>query len=539
MRCYVYVNVLHLTLVRCFLFFWEHIFCTLYIIGDIIMNWLALLPPLIAIVMALLTREVLLSLVVAVLIGSTIITGNPITGFTELLNNYLVGSLTDSWNVSILIFCLLIGGLIGIVDKNGGTKGLADLLVKRAVTTKSALFSTWLLGVAIFFDDYANSLIVGNSMRGITDKLKVSREKLAYIVDSTAAPVSSMALISTWVGMELGLIQEGLEKLGLEMGAYDVFLQSIPYRFYSILALIFVLMIIFTGKDFGPMKKAELLAKSKSYTDHAQADTRTDSHWYNAVIPIVSVIVITIIGLYQNGGGFEGASIREAFSAADASVVLLWASFCGIIIAWIMSLATRTLKITEIADAFVEGVKSMAVPSMILALAWTLGSINSELKTAELMVQLIGNNLPAFLIPAILFIVPAIVAFSTGTSWGTNAIVMPIAIELSYLTGGAELVVPAIGAVLTGAVMGDHLSPISDTTIMSSMASGCDHIAHVRTQIPYAATVAAIALIFGFIPAGLGFNPFISLILGIVALYFILNFLGDTSEATSAAYTLD
>lgn len=503
------------------------------------MNWLALLPPLIAIVMALLTREVLLSLVVAVLIGSTIITGNPITGFTELLNNYLVGSLTDSWNVSILIFCLLIGGLIGIVDKNGGTKGLADLLVKRAVTTKSALFSTWLLGVAIFFDDYANSLIVGNSMRGITDKLKVSREKLAYIVDSTAAPVSSMALISTWVGMELGLIQEGLEKLGLEMGAYDVFLQSIPYRFYSILALIFVLMIIFTGKDFGPMKKAELLAKSKSYTDHAEADTRTDSHWYNAVIPIVSVIVITIIGLYQNGGGFEGASIREAFSAADASVVLLWASFCGIIIAWIMSLATRTLKITEIADAFVEGVKSMAVPSMILALAWTLGSINSELKTAELMVQLIGNNLPAFLIPAILFIVPAIVAFSTGTSWGTNAIVMPIAIELSYLTGGAELVVPAIGAVLTGAVMGDHLSPISDTTIMSSMASGCDHIAHVRTQIPYAATVAAIALIFGFIPAGLGFNPFISLILGIVALYFILNFLGDTSEATSAAYTLD
>ncbi len=164
------------------------------------------------------------------------------------------------------------------------------------------------------------------------------------------------------------------------MGAYDVFLQSIPYRFYSILALIFVLMIIFTGKDFGPMKKAELLAKSKSYTDHAQADTRTDSHWYNAVIPIVSVIVITIIGLYQNGGGFEGASIREAFSAADASVVLLWASFCGIIIAWIMSLATRTLKITEIADAFVEGVKSMAVPSMILALAWTLALSIASLK---------------------------------------------------------------------------------------------------------------------------------------------------------------
>jgi Na+/H+ antiporter NhaC len=503
------------------------------------MNWLAILPPLIAIAMALLTREVLLSLVVAVLVGATIITGNPVTGFTELLNTYLVGALTDSWNVSILVFCLLIGGLIGIIDKNGGTKGLADLLVRRAVTTKSALFSTWLLGVAIFFDDYANSLIVGNSMRGITDKLKISREKLAYVVDSTAAPVSSMALISTWVGMELGLIQEGLEKLGLDMGAYDVFLQSIPYRFYSILALAFVLMIIFTGKDYGPMKKAEDSAKNSTADIIDETNPDLAGHWYNAVIPIVSVIMITIVGLYQNGGGFEGASIREAFSAADASVVLLWASFSGIIIAWTMSLATKSLKITEISDAFVEGVKSMAVPSMILALAWTLGSINSELKTAELMVQLIGNNLPSFLIPAILFIVPAIVAFSTGTSWGTNAIVMPIAIELSYLTGGAELVVPTIGAVLTGAVMGDHLSPISDTTIMSSMASGCDHIAHVRTQIPYAATVAAIALVFGFIPAGLGFNPLISLVLGMVALYLIINFLGDSSKQATPVYDLD
>lgn len=491
------------------------------------LNWLAILPPLIAIVLAIVTREVLMSLVIAVLIGATIITGNPVDGFKEFLSTYLVGALTDSWNISILIFCLSIGGLIGIIDKNGGTKGLASLLVKRAVTVKSALFTTWLLGVAIFFDDYANSLIVGNSMRGITDRLGVSREKLAYIVDSTAAPISSIALISTWVGMELGLIREGIEKLGLDLGAYDVFLRSIPYRFYSVLALIFVLMIIFTGRDFGPMKRAEINAFKNSIKTDEKAAAVQSTKWYNAVIPFVTVIIITVLGLYQNGGGFEGASVQEAFSNADASVVLLWASFAGIGVAWMLSLLTKSLKITEISEAFVEGVKSMAVPAMILSLAWTLGAINGDLGTAKLMVKVLGDNLPAFLIPTIMFVVPAIVAFSTGTSWGTNAIVMPIAIELAFLTGGVELIIPTIGAVLTGAVMGDHISPISDTTIMSSMASGCDHIAHVRTQIPYALTIAGVAILFGFIPAGLGLNPVISLVVSVVILYLIVRLFGS------------
>lgn len=490
------------------------------------LNWLAILPPLIAIVLAIVTREVLMSLVVAVFIGSTIVAGNPVDGFKDFLNTYLVGALTDSWNISILIFCLSIGGLIGIIDRNGGTKGLASLLVKKAVTVKSALFTTWLLGVAIFFDDYANSLIVGNSMRSITDRLGVSREKLAYIVDSTAAPISSMALISTWVGMELGLIQEGVEKLGLDMGAYDVFLRSIPYRFYSVLALAFVLIIIFTGRDYGPMKTAELNALRNRIEEDEEKMDEIPTVWYNAVIPFAIVILITVLGLYQNGGGFEGIGIQEAFSNADASVVLLWSSFAGIAVAWIQSLATCSLKVNEVSEAFVEGVKSMAVPAMILSLAWTLGAVNGELGTAELMVKVIGDNLPTFLVPTIMFLVPAVVAFSTGTSWGTNAIVMPIAIELAYLTGGVDLIVPTIGAVLTGAVMGDHLSPVSDTTIMSSMASGCDHISHVKTQIPYALTVAGVAIIFGFIPAGLGVNPLVSLALAIITLYIVVRLLG-------------
>lgn len=490
------------------------------------MNLLVLLPPFIAIVLALVTREVLLSLLIAVYVGAVIITGSPILGFTELLNHYLIGSIADDWNASVIVFCILIGGLIGIIDKSGGTQALAKALVKRAVSTRSALFTTWLLGIAIFFDDYANSLIVGNAMKGITDRLKISREKLAYMVDSTAAPVSSMALISTWVGMELGLIQEGIGKLGIHQGAYSIFLQSIPYRFYSILALAFGLIIIFSGRDFGPMRKAELEAQAREDREENTSLDAKSGKWYYAVIPIVSVIIITVLGLYQNGGGFEGKGLQAAFSDADASVVLLWAAFGGVIIAWLFAFFSKSLKINEISDAFVEGSKSMIVPILILVLAWTLGSINTTLGTADLLVQIIGNHLPTFLIPAVLFIVPAIIAFSTGTSWGTNAIVMPIAINVSYLAGGPEFVIPAVGAVLTGAVMGDHMSPISDTTIMSSMASGCDHIAHVRTQIPYALTVGIAALVIGFIPAGLGFNPFISIGIAIASLYLFVRFVG-------------
>lgn len=493
-------------------------------------GWLAIIPPLIAIVLAIVTKEVLLSLFIACFAGATILAGNPLEGFVLMLNKYLVGSLTDKWNVSILIFCLTIGGLIGIIDKNGGTKGLASLLIKRAVSKKSALLTTWVLGIVIFFDDYANSLIVGNSMKPITDRMGISREKLAYVVDSTAAPVSSIALISTWVGMELGLIRTGLDTIHWKVGAYDVFLKTIPYRFYSLLTLAFVLMIIFSGRDFSLMRKAEMKALKEQALKKEVEEMEIGNRWYNALIPFGVILLVTVIGLFQNGGGFKGVGLREAFSNADSSVVLLWASFIGVIVAWFMSFFGKTLKVSEISEAFVEGVKSMMVPVMILSLAWTLGSLNTKLGTANFMVQQIGSHFPTFLIPLIMFLVPAFVAFSTGTSWGTNAIVMPIAINLAFLSGGTALVIPTIGAVLTGAVMGDHISPVSDTTIMSSMASGCDHISHVNTQIPYALVVAGVAVVFGFIPAGLGINPLISLVLGGIVLFSILRFFGKKAE---------
>lgn len=500
-------------------------------------GWISILPPLLAIALALLTQEVLLSLFVAIFFGACIVAGGPVQGFMDTLNKYLVGALTDSWNISILIFCLSIGGLIGIVEKNGGTSGIASLIVNKATTTKSTLFSTWLLGVLIFFDDYANSLIVGNTMKEITDRQGISREKLAYIVDSTAAPISSMALISTWVGMELGLIQTGLSDLGLDLGAYDVFLRSIPFRFYSVLALVFVLILILSGKDFGSMLKAEKAAIQKMNKESDSKETELEStRWYNAALPIGLVVILTIVGLYYNGGGFDGASLRDAFSNADASVVLLWASFAGIILAGLMSRLQNVLSMSEVSEAFVEGVKSMAVPAMILALAWSLGGVNGELGTAQFMVNTIGKSVPSFLIPVLMFLIPAVVAFSTGTSWGTNAIVMPIAIPLAYLSGGEMLLVPTIGAVLTGAVLGDHISPISDTTIMSSMASGCDHISHVKTQIPYALTVGAVAILFGFIPAGLGVNPYLSLLGSGLILAAIVKFIGVNPRVDKPAY---
>lgn len=502
-------------------------------------GWLSIIPPILAIILALITKEVFLSLFIAVFVGATILTGfNPLTGFARTLDTHIVGSLTDSWNISILIFCLSIGGLIGILSKNGGTKGIANLVVSKAKNSKSTLFSTWLMGMLIFFDDYANSLIVGNTMRSITDKMKISREKLAFVVDSTAAPVASIALVSTWIGMETGLIRDGLVKLNLDMSAYDVFLQTIPYRFYSLLALAFVLILIFTGKDFGPMAKAErrTYVDGKLFDDDAtpmvsdevaelESNAATE-RWYNAVIPILSVLIITVIGLYINGGGLEGTSIRDAFSNADASVVLLWAAFGGIIIAGVMSVVQRILSIKEIMDAWVAGVKSMTVACIILVLAWSLGGVNGELGTAEFIVNLAKGSLPPYLVPFIMFIIPCIVAFSTGTSWGANSIVMPLAIPLAFELGGPELLIPAIGAVLTGAVLGDHCSPVSDTTIMSSMASGCDHIAHVKTQLPYALTVAGVSTVVGFIPAGFGFNPFVSLILGVCILVGITMFVG-------------
>jgi Na+/H+ antiporter NhaC len=508
---------------------------------------ISLLPPLLAIVLAFVTKQVILSLFLGIFVGATMMNGwNPFFGFLRTLDQYILGSAADSWNAGILIFTLSIGGMIGVMGRMGGTQAVAEALAKKAKNAKSAQLVTMLLGVLVFFDDYANTLIVGPTMRPLTDKMNVSREKLSYIVDSTAAPVAGLALISTWIGYEIGLIKDAYEAIGMDVNAYWLFIQTIPYRFYCILALVMVFLIAYMKRDFGPMYKAELRARKEGKTladgakpmaseelTNVKLPENVPLKVSNAVVPILVLIVVAFIGMWYNGGGldlpknFEG--VREAFGNADASVVLIWAAITGGLMAIIMAVAQKILTLVEAFDAWVDGAKSLVITAIILTLAWSLGSVTGDVGTADYLVGVVTESLPAGLLPLLVFLISCVVAFATGTSWGTMAIVVPLAVPLANAYT-AELILPTIGAVLTGAVFGDHCSPISDTTIMSSMASASDHMDHVKTQIPYAVTTAVVAAVVGFIPAGMGMNPIISLVGGAVALWAIVKFVGKSVE---------
>lgn len=502
---------------------------------------LSLLPPLVAIVLAFLTRQVILSLFIAVWLGATILNGfNPGTGLLRALDQFIVGNLADSWNAAVLIYTMILAGMIALMAKSGGALAIAEGLAKKAKNSRAAQLAAWAMGLVIFFDDYSNTLIVGNSIRPLTDKMRVSREKLSYIVDSTAAPVASMALISTWIGYEMGLIKDGFDSIGVTANIYGTFLSTIPFRFYSIFALILVVIIALTLRDYGPMYEAEVRARTtgKLLRDGAQplaakdltsVEVRegTPIRWYNAVLPILTVIVVTFVGLYINGGGASAGSIRDAVGNADSSVVLLWASILGTFVAMILVIGQKILTLTQAIDIWVDGAKSVFTALIILIMAWSLGGVSSDLGTANYIVQVAQGNIAPWLIPVVIFLICCVMAFACGTSWGVTAIVMPLAIPLAHSLGAPMSA--TIGAVLTGAIFGDHCSPLSDTTILSSMASAADHMDHVRTQIPYAITAAIVGGIVGFIPAGFGINPVISLVIGVVVLYGIVRVLGKST----------
>ncbi len=502
---------------------------------------LSLIPPILAIILAWWSKEVVLSLFIGVFAGAVIIADfNPITGFVHTLDKYLLSSLADPWDAGIIIFLLAMGGMIGIINKAGGVVAIGEYVARKAKSITKTQFAAWLMGIFIFFDDYANTLIVGNTMRPITDKMKISREKLSFIVDLTAAAVSSIVPISTWIAFEVGVIKDGFDTIGLDMSAYSTFVRTIPYRFYSIFALGFALIIIFTLRDFGPMYRAEVRARktgevlrkgstpmvSKELEEVEKPEGKHFS-FIDSFIPIITVIIITIFGLWYNGGGTApDVSIQQAFGDADASVVLLWASFGGALIAGILALSKSVLSIGKIMEGFIDGAKSMFIASTILLLAWSIGGVTDDLGTANYLVGILEGNIPAFIIPVLLFVISAFIAFTIGSSWGTVAIVMPLAIPLGHSIGAPLL--PTIAAVLTAAVMGDHCSPISDTTIMSSTASAVDHIDHVNTQLPYALTIGAVAAVLGFLPAGLGLPAYLLLPIGILALYFIVKYFGKS-----------
>ena len=527
-------------------------------------GWFSILPPLVAIALALIFKEVITALLAGVWLGALAVAGyNPVQATWRLVDQYVVPALgdTDGGHTQIVVFSLMLGGMVGIVSRNGGTRGVVRAVAPLARNRRRGKVATALAGLAIFFDDYANTLVVGNTMRPITDRLKVSREKLAYLVDSTAAPIAALVPVSTWVGYEVSLIGGGLTSAATtttgadaaflaNLSPYAVFIQTIPYLFYPILAFAFVLLTSFMNRDFGSMARAEARAAagrglyrdgamlatdtSKSFVDAKEGSPR---RWWNAGIPVLTVVAVVLGGLYVSGraAAGEGASLMDTFGAADPFNTLLWGSLAGCLVAAALTLGQRILTVHECIDAWAGGVKAMITAMVILTLAWSLGAVTQDIGTAGYLSQLLGGNLPLYLLPALVFVTSGAMAFATGTSWTTMAILIPLVIPLTVsLAGGTGfadgtvygILLGTTSSVLAGAIWGDHCSPISDTTVLSSTAAACDHVDHVRTQLPYALLVGAVGLALGSVGTALGLPTWIALPVGVAVLAVFLRVFG-------------
>ncbi len=635
-------------------------------------GWLSLLPPLVAIVLAIATKRVVLSLLVGIFAGGLVLShGDPFSAIAGTLSEHLWPALADEDKLHVFAFTTLMGVMVGIISRAAGMRGLVDLLTPWARSRRGGQLTTWALGLFVFFDDYANTLLLGNTLRPLTDRLKISREKLAYLVDSTAAPVSGLALVSTWVAGEIGYIQDGLEKLPAEVdwSALGLFLQSIPYRFYVLWALAMVPLVALLNRDFGPMWRAEqdaLAGVDASDAGESLAHGPTDpgehtpARWYNAVVPIMVTVAVILAIMYQTGRRAfppdADPSWMDVFGEADAYGSLLWGALAGAVLAAVMVRVQGLLDAREIKAAAAAGGLMMAPALVILWLAsalstmtgnqpsaqdagelaarrtasvqravgawqatgnltWALQSLRQSpgdasqavaalvesgaspeelamglvrlgvpagqtidwlrragvsrsslsrlearlskvkpasddgvrwradpypysgyrLYTGAYLTGLLKDRLPFAWFPTVIFVLSSAIAFATGTSWGTMGIVMPLAVPLVYQVGqatgvtlGSEhpVVLSVIGGVLAGAIFGDHCSPISDTTILSSQASGCDHVAHVWTQLPYALAVGILSVVLGTVPVAWGVPVAVVLPLGVLAIVGLLYGLG-------------
>lgn len=500
--------------------------------ADLFRAW-TLIPPLLAIILAFVTKNVVLSLFLGAMSGcfmlSVVDTSfiGAISGSFMSFTTRAVSSLADSWNAGIVLQVLAIGGLIGLVGKMGGAKAVAESLAKKAKSPTSTGLITWVLGLFVFFDDYANSLIVGPIMRPVTDKMKMSREKLAFIVDATAAPIAGLAIISTWVGYEMSLIKDAYISVGvMDVKPFEIFFNTLPFRFYNILMLFFVVYGCFSLRDFGPMLKAERRARAGRVTaenstvkvdaeDEFEPEAGVKLSIWNAIVPIGALILFSITGFYFNGLsatetvpviGEVGIVryIAEIFGNADASVVIFQAALFAGIIALAMGALQKIFSLKDGIDIWIGGMKSFLITGVILILAWSLSSVIKDLGTRFWIMEQVKEGVPAWLIPTLIFIIGSIISFATGTSYGTMGILMPLAVPLAAgaSNGNAMLMLLSTSAVLTGAILGDHCSPISDTTILSSMGASCDHVDHVKTQLPYAIFIGIITIVCGYMPIG-------------------------------------
>jgi Na+/H+ antiporter NhaC len=535
---------------------------------------LSLLPPLVAIFLAILLRRPVIALFAGVWAGGTLIRfldGAPSLGavgggLRSAFDTYIWSMLREQGKQEIVLFVVFMLAMVGVITRAGGIQGVMEKLATLARDAKRSQIAAWLMGLAVFFDDYANTILVGSTMRPLADKFRVSREKLAYIVDSTAAPVAGISLLSTWIAFEVSTFSPSLPdaELGSNQG-YVIFLQTLPYRFYCILTLVFVGLIAFTGRDFGPMLRAERRTRGgKLLRDGAvpmvgEAATRLSAApgvkiaASTALVPL-ALFVGTVLGciLYRGGAHELGArlftieGVTQVLYAGSGNAPLMYGALVGFVAASLLALRVK-LSVRDGLTAAFDSMRSMGVALAILYLAWSLSAVCGDLGTATFLSVSLGDALPWMILPGTLFVLSGAIAFATGTSWGTMTILLPLVVGLAYNLGydsvdaalGAEaqraaglaLLVISIGAVLEGAIFGDHCSPISDTTVMSSISTACDHFDHVNTQMPYALLTMAVALICGYFPATfLGWNPFVCLGLGVVVLVVFLRYYGKRTD---------
>lgn len=545
-------------------------------------GFITLLPPFIAIILAFITKDVILSLFMGVLSGTFLLSlasniffvdtialiniyDTLVESFSKIIS-YVLKSTSDPVNAGIILQILCIGGLVALITKMGGAKAIALQFAKRAKTAISAQLNTWFIGLLIFFDDYANLLIVGPIMRPLADKFKISREKFAFIIDSTAAPVAGIAIISTWIGLEVSLIKNAYASIGIDnVSAFGIFVETIPYRFYNIFMLFFVALTAIMGREFGSMYAAQIRAKTTGQIAPVSKSAALDTaeledqflapkdgikiRAFDAIIPVMTLIILAILGFYFNGFSvLEGEelanakanplsfeTLRSAFGSADSSIVLFQAALFAAIVAIFIGVRRRIFNIKEAIETWIYGWKTMIFTIVLLLLAWSLSSIVKDLGTSTFITHLLADKLPEFILPATIFAFASLISFAIGTSYGTMGVLMPLAVPLAFevaklngLEGEAlhHYMVLNISCVLTGAIFGNHCSPISDNVILSSMSAKCDHMEHVRTQIPYALFICAISLFTGYIPTALGLSVWLVLPLNFILIALLLRIIG-------------
>ncbi|MHC4243598.1 MAG: Na+/H+ antiporter NhaC family protein [Planctomycetota bacterium] len=516
--------------------------------------WYSIVPPLMTIVLAFLTRNVLLSIAVAIITGGLLTTlpSEPASMsalFAGLKTTffYPIDTLTNIDNLKILAFVPPIFAMVEIIVVSGGFKAILQKLLPLVKTQKTAQAATALMGLIYFIDDYSNAVIVGSSMRPVTDRFGISREKLAFLVDATSAPITSLAVISTWIVYEVRLFTLTAQKLGIEKDGYSMFFDALTFRFYCILMLCFVFGHILFGCDFGPMKKAQKKAQKNppvntdTTTPTNSTDDKPPAGILNALVPLAGLVLFHIGGLWIYGGGpakittfssvFHWQYWRQVIGDTEnyTILILLYAALFGLTLAVLCAYLSHSLRIGALIKCIISGAKKSLLPCLILISAWSLKNCCDSLNTDIFLTNLLSDNISPLFFPAIVFLVASVTSFATGTSWGTMAILIPTAVPIAFALDGHTYgltTIITLGAVLDGAIFGDHCSPISDTTIISSIASRCNHIQHVRTQLPYSLFVAALALLCGYIPAALGLSPLLSITIAITAMVIVFLTLG-------------